>query len=110
MRNASLKYRLQLPGFELPQSVRLLQQAYDERSARVLEDLADQIESNSRQARPMSEDSFGHLEQKLHACYAKEELPVAEAHVRSFITLLRGIDSLTTSLAEEITIEFDRTT
>ena len=110
MRNASLKYRLQLPGFELPQSVRLLQQAYDERSARVLEDLADQIESNSRQARPMSEDSFGHLEQKLHACYAKEEQPVAEAHVRSFITLLRGIDGLTTSLAEEITIEFDRTT
>jgi multidrug resistance protein MdtO len=30
MRIASLKYRLRLPGFELLESVRVLQQAYDE--------------------------------------------------------------------------------
>jgi hypothetical protein len=55
----------------------------------------------------MSEDSFAHLEQKVLA--AKEEQPVTEAHIRSFTTLLHGIDALTTSLAEEITMEFDRT-
>jgi hypothetical protein len=98
-------YRVNLPGFELPESVRVFQQEYDDHSARVLEDLADQIESNSRQVSPMSEDSFEHLEQKVHACYAKEEQPVTEAHIRSFMTLLRGIDALTTSLAEEITME-----
>jgi multidrug resistance protein MdtO len=106
MRIASCKYRLQLQGFELPESVQVLQQEYDDHSARVLEDLADQIESNSRRARPMPEDSFGHFEQKVHACYAaeevaKEEQPIAEAHIRSFVTLLRGIDTLTTSLAED---------
>jgi multidrug resistance protein MdtO len=109
MRITSLKYGLQLQGFELPESVRVLQQEYDDRSARVLEDLADRIESNSRRARPMSEDSFAHLEQKVHAWYAKEEQPVAEAQIRAFMTLVRGIDALTTSLAEEITMEIDRT-
>jgi multidrug resistance protein MdtO len=109
MRIASLKYRLQLPGFELPEAVQVSQQEYDDRSARVLEDLANRIEGKPRQGRPMSQDSFEHLEQKVHACCAKEEQLVAEAHVRSFITLLRGIDGLTSSLAEEITMEFDRT-
>jgi multidrug resistance protein MdtO len=109
MRIASWKYRLQLPGFQLPKSVQDSQKEYDDRSARMLEDLADLIESNSRHVRPMSEDSLGHLEQKVHARYAKEEQPVTEAHVRSFMTLLRGIEGLTTSLAEEITMEFDRT-
>jgi multidrug resistance protein MdtO len=109
MRIAFLKYRLQLPGFELPEAVQVSQQEYDSHSARVLEDLADQIESNSRPPRPMSEDSLGHLEQVLRACRANEQQPVAGAHVRSFMTLLSGIDALTTSLAEAITMEFDRT-
>jgi multidrug resistance protein MdtO len=109
MRIASWKYRVQLDGFELPEAVQVSQKEYDDRSARVLEDLADRIESNSRQVRPISEDSSEHLVQMLHACCAKEEQPAAEAHTRSFIALLRGIDGLTASLAEEITMEFDRT-
>jgi multidrug resistance protein MdtO len=109
MRIASWEYRLQLPGFELPEAVQVSQKEYDDRSARVLEDLADRIEGNPRQVRPISEDSFKHLEKMLRACCAKEVQPVAEAHVRSFMTLLGGIDGLTTSLAEEITVEFDRT-
>jgi len=108
MRIASLKYRLQLQGFELPGSVRVIQQEYDDRSARVLDDLADRIETNSTQVTPMSLDSFAHLEQKVLACCAKEEQPEAEAHVRALMTLLRGIDALTASLAEEITMQIDR--
>lgn len=75
----------------------------------VLEELADWIEGKPKKGRPMSADSFKDLEQKVHACCAKEEQQVAEAHVRSFMTLLRGIDDLTMSLAEHITMEFDRT-
>jgi multidrug resistance protein MdtO len=101
MRVASLKYRLQLPGFELPEAARLSQQRYDDRSAEVLDAMADRIEGHPRQVGPMSEDPFGQLEQKLRACCAKEEQHIAEAHVRSFIILLRGINGLTTSLAEE---------
>jgi multidrug resistance protein MdtO len=109
MRIASWKYRLQLPGFELPEAVRVSQQEYDDRSAGMLEAMADPIAGNPRQVRSMSEDSMGHVERTLHACCAKEEQHIAEAHVRSFITLLRGINGLTTSLVEEITMEFDRT-
>jgi hypothetical protein len=45
----------------------------------------------------------------VHACCVEEERCIGEAHIPSFMTLLRGIDRLTTSLAEEITMEFDRT-
>jgi multidrug resistance protein MdtO len=109
MRIASWKYRPQLPGFELPEPVRLSQQEYDVRSARALEDMADRIEGNARQIRPVSEDSFEHLEQKLDGRCAKEEIHIAEANVRSFMTLVRGIDGLTASLAKEIAMEFDWT-
>jgi multidrug resistance protein MdtO len=108
MRIASWKYRLRLPGFELPEAVQGPQQEYDHRSGATLEDLADRIEGNLRHVRPVSEDSRELLEQMLQECCAKEERHIAEAHVPSFLTLLRGIDGLTTSLAEEITIEFDR--
>jgi multidrug resistance protein MdtO len=109
MRIASWKYRLQLPGFELPEAVQVSQREYDDRSARVLEDMADRVEGSARQVRPMSADSRELLEPMLKECCAKAERPVAEAHVRSFMTLLRGIDGLTTSLTEAITMEFDRT-
>ena len=37
-----VKYRLQLPGFELPEPVRLAQQQFEECLARTLDDMADQ--------------------------------------------------------------------
>jgi multidrug resistance protein MdtO len=108
MRIASWKFRLNLPGFELPEAVRVSQQEYDDRSAGMLEAMADRIAGNPRQVRAISEDSFEHLEKSLQACRANEEQP-AEAHVRSLTTLLQAIDGLTTSLAEAITMEFDQT-
>jgi multidrug resistance protein MdtO len=109
MRIASWKYRLNLPGFELPEAVRVSQQKYDDRSARVLEDMADRLEGSQRQVRPVSEDSRELLEQTLNQCCAKDGRHIAEANVGSFVTLLCGIDGLTNSLAEEIAMEFDRT-
>jgi multidrug resistance protein MdtO len=102
MRIASLKYRLRLPGFELPETVRLRQQAYDERSARVLEEIADRIEGNASPGTTDAiEDSRELLNSTLEAIQAAEsaELPAGRAH--SFVTLLRGIDDVTTSLASE---------
>jgi multidrug resistance protein MdtO len=107
MRITSWKYRLNLPGFELPEPVRVNQRKYDERSARVLEEMADRIEDNPRQARPMPENSYKLLEQMLEECWTKEERRAAEAHVGSFVTLLRGIDGLTTALAKEFARDVD---
>ena len=46
MRITSWKYRAQVPGFEFPESIRVRQAAYDERSARMLEEMADRIEGH----------------------------------------------------------------
>jgi multidrug resistance protein MdtO len=108
MRIASLKYRLHLPGFELPEAVRVSQQEYDDRSARMLDDMADRIEGKASQVGLISEYSLEHLEQTVQGCCAKEPQQLPAARVHSFLALLRGIDSLTTSLAEEIAMEFDR--
>ena len=53
MRGASLKYRLQLPGFVLPEAVIGSLQAYDECSAQMLENMADRMEGKTSQGRDL---------------------------------------------------------
>jgi multidrug resistance protein MdtO len=105
MRIASLKYRLQAPGFETPEGVRLLQAAYDAKSADLLERLANRVEDAGRTpasgsdglpdwSRPLDE-----IERE-----ARRRLPLGRAE--SLLALLGGIDRLTASLAAEIDAEF----
>jgi len=102
MRIASLKYRFQVPGFELSETVRLAHRAYDERSAQMLEAMADRIEGGAARTSQVSEDSSELLEQTIRAYCAEEPQQPAAAHIWSFTTLLRSIDRLTSSLAGEI--------
>jgi multidrug resistance protein MdtO len=106
LRIASLKYRFQVPGFELPETIRLAQQAYDDRSAQILEEMAERIEGSVPPAVPAPE-AFELLEKTIQAYYEESQQPPA-AHVWSFTTLLRGIDNLTNSLAAEIAAGVDR--
>ena len=101
MRIASVKYRLQAPGFELPDAVRVRQEAYDDASARILEGMADRIENRIPAIGSGVEESNA-LEQRLHDAEAEASraLPPPQAH--SFLTLLHGIDALTDSLAKEV--------
>jgi multidrug resistance protein MdtO len=104
MRIAFLKYRLRLPGFELPESVRLRQAAYDEHSARMLEEIAELIEQSMPPARNSIEGSRELLKSAVEAIQGESaHLPVGRA--QSFLTLLRGIDDLTTSLTSRIARE-----
>ena len=109
MRIASWKYRVNLPGFELPEAERISLEAYDDRLASTLEDLADRVEGNPQQITPMSGGSRELLEQMLEQCREKEKQHTPSAHVGSLMTVLRGIGGLMSSLTEEITMEFDRT-
>jgi multidrug resistance protein MdtO len=102
MRIASLKYRLQLPGFELPEAVRVSQQEYDDRLAGMLEDMADRIEGGERRVERVPGSAFERLEETVQACCAGESQEAPQVRVRSFLALLREIDRLTTSLDEEI--------
>lgn len=105
MRIAALKYELQTPGFAVPEAVRLRQKAYDELSARVLEQLADHIEGRAPDSTPGVElhESLTKALENVEAASSREMEP---AKGRSLITLLRAIDDLTSRLAEEMAADF----
>jgi multidrug resistance protein MdtO len=105
MRGASLKYRLQLPGFELPETVIGSLRAYDECSARMLENIADRMEDKASQERPVSEDSSALLEPIVESCRVEESRLLLSEHGATFVPLLRQIDRLTTRLANQIAME-----
>ena len=63
--------------------------------------MAERIEGSVSQERPAPENAFELLDKTVQAYYEDSQQPPA-AHVWSFTTLLRGIDTLTTSLAAEI--------
>ena len=108
MRTASLKYRLRLPGFVLPEDAIVSLQAYDECSAQMLENLADRMEGKTPPGRPVSADSVALLEQIRESCRVDESRLLLSEHGATFVPLLRQIDRLTIRLANQIAIESDR--
>jgi multidrug resistance protein MdtO len=101
-RSALLKYRLQLPGFELPEAARVAQQEFDDNLATMLDDMADRMEGKATQERDQFEDTFKHLEQTVQTCcsQAPQELPTKE--LQTFLALSRSIETLTISLDKQI--------
>jgi multidrug resistance protein MdtO len=108
MRGASLKYRLRLPGFVLPDAVITALEAYDECSARMLENIADRLEGKTSQGTPVSADSCGLLEQMVESCRADKSELLRSEHGATFVPLLREIDRLTSRVANQIAMESDR--
>jgi multidrug resistance protein MdtO len=104
MRIALLKYRLQAPGFELLGAVRLRQEAYDDVSARALEEMADRIESQVPGIGSRVEHR-DELKRRLYEAEAEASRDLPHPQAQSFLTLLRGVDALTDSLAAEIAEE-----
>jgi multidrug resistance protein MdtO len=108
MRSASLRYRLQLPDFVLPEAAIASLQAYDECSAQVLENIADRMEGTTSRASPATADSVALLEQTLESCRTDESRLLLAEHGATFGPLLRQIDQLTSRLASQIATEIDR--
>jgi multidrug resistance protein MdtO len=108
MRSASLEYRLQLPGFELPEGVIVSLQAFDECSAQVLENIADRMDGKKSQEGPVSADSFALLERIGESCRVDESRLSLSEQGATFVPLIRQIDRLTSRLANQITMEMDR--
>ena len=108
MRSASLKYRLQLPGFELPEAVTASLQAYDERSAQMLDNIADRLEGKTPQGELVSADSFALLERVVESWRGDESRVLLSEHGATFVPLLREIDRLTNRLANQMAMEGDQ--
>jgi multidrug resistance protein MdtO len=107
MRLGAIKYRLKFPGFELPEAMSLAQKTYDDRSARLLEEIADSVDRRAAPVNRMATDPVDLLGPVLQACTGEAQR-VPKARLYSFVELLRGIDNLTSSLAKEIATEYDR--
>jgi multidrug resistance protein MdtO len=108
MRTVSVKYRLHLPGFVLPETALASLQAYDECSAQLLERIADQMEGKAMHGRLVTSDASSLLEQTLESCRVDESQIFLSEHSAQFIPLIREIDQLTSRLANQIAIETER--
>ena len=102
METTWLKYRLQLPGFELPEGLREAQLEFDDEFARTLESMADRFEGRRSTRKAEFENSFRRLERKIQTCYSKASSQQVTAQLQTFQSLCLRIGSLTMSLANEI--------
>jgi hypothetical protein len=94
MRRAVLRYSLRLPGFELPEAALIVLHEYNDRSSRMLDNMADRIDGRERGIATETEDTARLLEQVCSEC-GEQPLEQLPPHLRSFVLLLRRIDSLT---------------
>src|SRR6185503_14508339 len=97
-----LKYRLQLPGFELPEGLREAQLEFDDEFARTLESMADRFEGKGSTRKAEFENSLKRLEVKIQTGSAKGSSEDLSARLETFQSLSSRLGSLTISLANEI--------
>ncbi len=97
-----MKYRLQLPGFELPEPARAAQQEFDNRLAGMLDGMADRMEGKPAQGTDRFEDAFERLEQTVRTCCSEEPQELLTAKMQTFLALSRSIDNMAIALDKEI--------
>jgi multidrug resistance protein MdtO len=96
-----LKYRLGLPGFQLPVPLGAAQAEFDRELAKRIDDIADRLEGKSPHSDDGLERSLVRLEamSRIHASDPRHDWP---GSVRTFLPLSRRIESLTASLDEDV--------
>jgi multidrug resistance protein MdtO len=101
-RVALLKYRLRLPGFELPEQVYLGQQEFDESLAMTLDGIADRLQGQARHEPERMKDAFERLEQKVQTSASAEPQGAFYLHLQTFLPLVHRIEDLVISLDKEM--------
>ena len=101
MRIALWKFRVRLPGFELPQPVRLAQQEFDYQSGEVLDNLADRLEEKSPRGENSLEKSFEHLQERVRTCCLEGPQNSLSPELQTFLALSRNVESLMVSLSKK---------
>ena len=101
-RNALLKQRLRLPGWEVPESVRMAQQEFDDRLATLLDRMADRMEGKASERGDDFTDAFERLEQTVRASGSEGPQEVLAAELRTCLALSRSIAGVAMSLDKEI--------
>ena len=99
---ALVKYRLQLPGFELPEPARLARQEFEESLARTLDGMADHLEGKAREGTDSLEAAFARLKESVQISDSIEAQEVPPANLKTFLSLSERITGLAVSLRNEI--------
>ncbi|MDB6020400.1 MAG: hypothetical protein JWQ04_257 [Pedosphaera sp.] len=97
-----LKYCLQLPGFELPESVRLAQKEFDQSLAKALDGMADRLEGKPGETAEGLEALLARLKEIADTCESAQAPGLLDVHLRTFVPLLHRIEALAVSLNQEI--------
>jgi len=105
IRTALLKYRLRLPGFELPDIVGMAQQQLDEQMARTMDSIADRMEGKVPKLQVNLEESRNRLEQAISACSPGEREPPHAERLQTLASLSRTAVGLISSFDRECDIE-----
>jgi hypothetical protein len=95
-------YRLQLPGFELPEPALVAQQEFDNRLAGMLDGMADRMEGKRAQGGDRFEDAFERLEQTVRNCCSERPQELLTTKIQTFLALSRSIDNMAIALDKEI--------
>ncbi len=101
-RIALFKYRLHLPGFELPEPMQSAQQKVDREFAARLERMADRLEGKAPAPQAAIDDSINALERAASQCCTNESPEFPAAKLQTFLPLSRRVDTLVRSVEQEI--------
>ena len=102
IRIALLKYRLRLPGFELPETAHVAQQDFDDHLAKTLDRMADRLQGKASERKDDLGDAFDALEKTVRYSCSEGPQGLLGPDLQTFLTLSRSIENVTLSLANEI--------
>jgi len=97
LRGAALRYRLEMPGFELPPQLEPAQREFDRQMSVVFDGMADRMEGVISPPANQLEEAFVRLEEAAKACDA-----AASSHLSDFMALSRTAEQLVLSVEREI--------
>jgi multidrug resistance protein MdtO len=102
MRSALWRYRVRIPGFELPAPVAAAQQEFDEGLGNVVDGMADRLEGKTSQGKDDFENAFEDLEKTVRSYCSKGPQELLAPELQAFLALSRSIENMTLFLDNEI--------
>ena len=102
-RIALWKYRVRLPGFEIPETIWLAQREFDDELAKTLDAIADRFEGQPAGKRGAElQARFESLEKSVQTFGLRNLHKEMPEQLWTFLTLLRRLEELAISLDHEI--------
>ncbi len=101
-RIALLKYRLHLPGFELPAPIQAAEQEFDTQLARILEALADRLQGEPSAPQEGFDQAFDTLEEVVQGSHPADPSEQFTSQLGTFLLLSQRVHGLVRSLDEDI--------